>query len=152
MLRLRRWLAARLRDERGFTLVELMMVMVIIGTLAGLGFTGYNALQARAAKTQADVYWRDLNMAVTMYRMTGGEFSNLLDEEVVKDDLSEFLDTGVPPWSTATLVTDLTQIPSDGLAFAIQEASDGRYFVCVWVNGHGSNQNPSDCYPTKTSN
>jgi len=152
MLRLRRWLAARLRDERGFTLVELMMVMVIIGTLAGLGFTGYNALQARAAKTQADVYWRDLNMAVTMYRMTGGEFSNLDDEEVVKDDLSEFLDTGVPPWSTATLVTDLTQTPSDPLAFAIQKDSDGRYFVCVWVNGHGSNQNPSDCYPTKTSN
>jgi len=147
MLRLRRWLAARLRDERGFTLVELMMVMVIIGTLAGLGFTGYNALQARAAKTQADVYWRDLNMAVTMYRMTGGEFSNLLDEEVVKDVLSEFLDTGVPPWSTATLVTDLTQTPSDPLAFAIQKASDGRYFVCVWVNGHGSNQNPSDCDP-----
>src|SRR5690606_12379292 len=134
--------------ERGFTLVELMMVMVIIGTLAGLGFTGYNALQARAAKTQADLYWRDLNMAVTMYRMTGGEFSNLLDEldeEAVKNVLSEFLDTGVSPWSEATLVTVITQPPSDRLAFAIQKASDGRYFVCVWVNGHGSNQNPSDC-------
>lgn len=126
------------------------MVMVIIGTLAGLGFTGYNALQARAAKTQADLYWRDLNMAVTMYRMTGEEFSNLDDEEVVKNDLSEFLDTGVPPWSKATLVTDLTQIPSDGLAFAIK-ASDGRYFVCVWVNGHGSNQNPSDCEPKENN-
>lgn len=131
------------------------MVMVIIGTLAGLGFTGYNALQARAAKTQADLYWRDLNMAVTMYRMTGGEFSNLLDEldeEVVKDVLSEFLDTGVPPWSTARLVTDLTdltQTPSDPLAFAIQKDSEGRYFVCVWVNGHGSNQNPSDCNPNE---
>lgn len=35
------------------------MVMVIIGVLAGLGFTGYNVLQKRLAVTRADVYcWK----------------------------------------------------------------------------------------------
>src|SRR5690606_32353930 len=73
LLKLRSWMSPRVRDERGFTLVELLMVMVIIGVLAALGFTGYNALQERARRTEADVLWRDLNSAVAMYRVAEGD-------------------------------------------------------------------------------
>lgn len=91
----RRWMSPRVRDERGFTLVELLMVMVIIGVLAALGFTGYNALQNRAAKAQADVYWRDLNTAARMYEVENGQFP-----EEISALLSErYLDDTVEPWN-----------------------------------------------------
>lgn len=146
--RLRDLLTRRAWDERGFTLVELLMVMVIIGILAGLGFTGYNALQARAAKAQADVYWRDLNTAVNMYRITGGDFGDVDAGQTKLDALAEFLDTDADPWANATEVTEVSD-PSAlavGVAYAIDEdASTGRYRVCVWVNGYSSTLNNSGC-------
>src|SRR5690606_2940392 len=147
--RLRDLLTRRAWDERGFTLVELLMVMVIIGILAGLGFTGYNALQARAAKAQADVYWRDLNTAVNMYRITGGDFGDVGADQTKLDALAEFLATDADPWANATEVTEVSD-PSAlavGVAYAIDEdASTGRYRVCVWVNGYSSTLN-NDCEP-----
>lgn len=143
--RLRDLLTRRAWDERGFTLVELLMVMVIIGILAGLGFTGYNALQARAAKAQADVYWRDLNTAVNMYRITGGDFGDV-GSQTKLDALAEFLDTDADPWANAAEVSD-ANVPAGGVAYAIidEDASTGRYRVCVWVNGYSSTLNNSGC-------
>lgn len=142
--RLRDLLTRRAWDERGFTLVELLMVMVIIGILAGLGFTGYNALQARAAKAQADVYWRDLNTAVNMYRITGRDFGDVATGKKL-DALAEFLDTDADPWANAAEVSD-ANVPAGGVAYAIiDEDASGRYRVCVWVNGYSSTLNNSDC-------
>lgn len=139
--RLRDLLTRRAWDERGFTLVELLMVMVIIGILAGLGFTGYNALQARAAKAQADVYWRDLNTAVQMHRISEGGFP------ADKSDLGQFLDTGNEPWLTAYQITSLTEaVPPTGVAFAMIEAvGTSPQCIGVWVNGYGSIHNNDAC-------
>src|SRR5690606_37706613 len=80
--KLRKWMSPRVKDERGFTLVELLMVMVIIGVLAALGFTGYNALQKRAAQAQADTYWRDLNTAARMYQVETGSYPTTISDLV----------------------------------------------------------------------
>ena len=66
-----------LKKEEGFTLVELMIVVVILGILAGIGVQQYVKVQERAKGAAHNANLRIISSAVNMYVM--------LEPESIKD-------------------------------------------------------------------
>ena len=63
-----------LKKQEGFTLVELMIVVVILGILAGIGVQQYGNIQERAKKAAHEANKKVLTNAANMWLIMDGDF------------------------------------------------------------------------------
>jgi type IV pilus assembly protein PilA len=69
-----------LKKEEGFTLVELMIVVVILGILAGIGVQQYTTVQTRAKGAAHNANLRIISSAANMYVMIKGSAPGSIDD------------------------------------------------------------------------
>lgn len=63
----------KLMSKKGFTLVELMIVIVIMGILVAVAVPVYGAVTKNAQKKSCDANIRIIKENLSSYQMTGGE-------------------------------------------------------------------------------
>ncbi len=64
--------------KRGFTLLELVVVIVILGVLATLGFTQYGRMVERARGAEARMILGDIRKLAIAYRLGNGSINGTL--------------------------------------------------------------------------
>ncbi|MDW7773784.1 MAG: type II secretion system major pseudopilin GspG [Desulfobulbaceae bacterium] len=63
-----------IRDFRGFTLIEIMVVMVILGILAGLIVPRIMDRPEEARRTKAAIQIQSLEQALQLYKLDNGQY------------------------------------------------------------------------------
>lgn len=76
----------KVRNQKGFTIMELMIVIVIIGILIAIAVPAYNAFRARAAAAACQSNLRTLKSAMGLYYADNGVYTDSAA------DLAGFLD------------------------------------------------------------
>lgn len=69
----------RARRQAGYTLMDMMVVVLILGVLASLGLNQYNKYVARARRPEAVMAFRALAAAQREYLLTQGQYSGTFD-------------------------------------------------------------------------
>lgn len=70
-----------LKTQEGFTLVELMIVVVILGILAGIGIQQYGRVQERAREGVNDANLKMIANAVRLYQTMEGKDPGISGDE-----------------------------------------------------------------------
>lgn len=116
-----------LKKQEGFTLVELMVAVVILGILAGIGVQQYGRIQRDAKIAAHNANVRIITNAANMYIMMEGEAP---DE--IKDLVPGFLQEPVPEPPAGLDYDGFEEPPSEyTLSVTPLENSDGIWQVEV---------------------
>ena len=96
----------KMKKKKGFTLVEIMVVIGIIGLVLGIAIPSVTSSRRRAREAKARAQIESLGVAIKMYQVDNGSYpTNLVTD--LQDDYMEFKDEEVvsgdfvDPWGNA---------------------------------------------------
>ena len=115
-----------LKKQEGFTLVELMVAVVILGILAGIGVQQYGRIQRDAKIAAHNANVRIITNAANMYIMMHDEAPGSVD-----DLAPEFLQEPVPKPPEGLNYGDVEDSSEYTLSVTPPENSDGIWQVVV---------------------
>ena len=81
-----------LKQPEGFTLVELMIVVVILGIISGIGIQQYGRIQEQARRSAHEANKRVIRSAAQLWVMTTSE--DVADSEASVKNVEDLVDAG----------------------------------------------------------
>jgi type IV pilus assembly protein PilA len=123
----------RLRDEGGFTLIEILIVIVIIGILAGIGLAMFTTQKDKAHDADAKSNASGLAAAMKACYVETEDYNNC-DGAGAGDNLGA---TGVPMGPGAGQVSVNVSSASSFVVTAISKGGGGTYKYMVTESGGG---------------
>jgi type IV pilus assembly protein PilA len=107
-----------LKHQEGFTLVELMIVVVILGILAGIGIQQYRNVQERARAAAHEANIKVLTSAANMYLMMENPSGNEIIINAPTNGNNDLVPKYLDAWPTNPYDSD------DGYVVTITRAED----------------------------
>lgn len=138
------------RDQQGFTIVELLIVIVVIGILAALVVTTYAGIQAKArdSKRQTDI--QALQTQIEAFYAANNYYPSNADMNSTtwRGTNMKSLDTGAmtdPSGSSSTLLTAAPTATSKAYAYIVKDSANAscettdtncaQYTLSAWLEG-----------------
>lgn len=129
MLRKLRQKMRRAQDQKGFTLVELMVVVVIFGILVAIAVPLYNAQTEKAKTTTCQANQRIIESAIVQWSINENTAIPDLDD---LDDLDELLDDLVADG----YLQSKPECPSNGKYEIDQDEGSVTWSVTCEIDAH----------------
>ena len=114
--------------RRGFTIIELLIVMAVIAILVSIGIPSFRAMQTEGWKTKADRDTMALKIAVEAYYKNHGSFP-------AESGYQATLLSETPPMLESTLDDPFA---AAGTAYAYKLSTGGSYYVIYSIGPGGT--------------
>jgi len=144
-----RIMRARLREEHGFTLVELMVVVLNLAILIAIALPTFTGALARVRDAAAKASLRTALTAGRVFFVTGGDYTS-----AALTDLTE-LENSIEWVSESTISNDPTRVSRDVAGGVLTLAAFSKGGTCFFVRddppndityGRINDADESDCY------
>jgi prepilin-type N-terminal cleavage/methylation domain-containing protein len=125
------------RSASGFTLVELMIVVVIIGVLAAIASIGYRKYISRARSSEAIAMLAEMNSKEQSYKLEFAAYLPLRADEAETAFYPVFPNSAsFESTRTQTTIADITKWPAGWQAVGMRPRDTGLY--CTYMTNAGS--------------